>query len=501
MSGHRLRVPRGLAAALLATLMLCWPALLNGGGFFFPDSSNYLRQADAAVGELTGWRSEWSDKHQFYAALPRAEAPRSPQQAAPAPPPAAGPLHPPLLGRSIYYGLTIFPFMVLFGSLGVVALQSALAVATIWLTLAAFAVPRPRMAAWLLGSAAVLAALTSLPFFVSMLMPDVFAGFAVVLAVSACVGWGRLAVAERAGLVALLVLCGMAHSSHVLLLMALACIALAVSWLMRLNLKAGLAAMLLAAVAGLVGEQAFIFATTQKMGQPPIRPPFLTARLIDDGPGLALLARRCPEIGLEACNFRDRMPRDSDTFLWSQVPADGVFSVESHAVQRNLAKQDVAFAIATFRDDPIGVLASSMGKAATQLSLTRLNIFNSTGQAGSDTAFADNLPARYKAEVRASRFAAGGNPVIVSGWMNTITAAAAAIFLACVVAGRTRERGRPDIRAAAVLLLTAIAINAAVTGTLSKPHDRYNVRILWVLQLTTLAILAARRRPLPEQDR
>jgi len=280
-----LRVPCGLAAALLATLMLCWPALLNGGGFFFPDSSNYLRQADAAVGELTGWRSEWSDKHQFYAALPRAEAPRSPQQAAPAPPPAAGPLHPPLLGRSIYYGLTIFPFMVLFGSLGVVALQSALAVATIWLTLAAFAVPRPRMAAWLLGSAAVLAALTSLPFFVSMLMPDVFAGFAVVLAVSACVGWGRLAVAERAGLVALLVLCGMAHSSHVLLLMALACIALAVSWLMRLNLKAGLAAMLLAAVAGLVGEQAFIFATTQKMGQPPIRPPFLTARLIDDGPG------------------------------------------------------------------------------------------------------------------------------------------------------------------------------------------------------------------------
>ncbi|MFA7603654.1 MAG: hypothetical protein WCY29_11660 [Novosphingobium sp.] len=142
-----------------------------------------------------------------------------------------------------------------------------------------------------------------------------------------------------------------------------------------------------------------------------------------------------------------------------------------------------------------------MGKAATQLSLTRLNVFNSTGQAGSDTAFADNLPARYKAEVRASRFAAGGNPVIVSGWMNTITAVAAAIFLACVVAGRTRERGRPDIRAAAVLLLTAIAINAAVTGTLSKPHDRYNVRILWVLQLTTLAILAARRRPLPEQDR
>lgn len=505
VTGQRTPVQRGpaaaLLAALLAALMLCWPALLNGGGFFFPDSSNYLRQADAAVVELTRWRSEWSDKQQLYAGLPKADAPQAPPPAAAGvSAPQAGPLHPVLLGRSVYYGLAIFPFIVLFGSLGVVALQAALAVATIWLTLVAFGAPRSRMAAWLLGSTALLAALTSLPFFVSLLMPDVFAGFAVALAVSACAGWRRLAVAERIGLVALLTLCGMAHSSHVLLLTGLACVALAVSWRMRQNLTAGLAAMLLAAVAGLVGEQAFVFAITHKMGQPPIRPPFLTARLINDGPGLALLAARCPAIGLEACRFRDRMPRDSDTFLWSQAPADGVFSVENHAVQRNLAKQDVAFAIAAFRHDPVAVLLSSAGKATTQLFLTKLNIFNSTGRPGSDTAFADNLPARYKAEVRASRYATGSNPVTVSRWANAVTAAAAAIFLACVVAGRTGERRRPDIRTAAALLLMAIAINAAVTGTLSKPHDRYNVRIIWVLQLTTLAILAARRRPLPEQD-
>lgn len=490
-----------LLAALLGALMLCWPALLNGGGFFFPDSSNYLRQADAAVVEVTGWRSEWSDKQQLYTEMPKADAPQPAQPAASgASAPAAGPLHPVLLGRSIYYGLAIFPFMVLFGSFGVVALQAALAVATIWLTLIAFGADRSRMPAWLLGSTAMLTGLTSLPYFVSLLMPDVFAGFAIALAVSACIGWRRFALVERFGLVALLTLCGMAHSSHVLLLTALACVALAASFRLRLNFKPGLAAMLLAAFAGLVGEQAFVFAITHKMGQPPVRPPFLTARLVNDGPGLAMLADRCPAIGLEACKFQSRMPRDSDTFLWSQEPADGVFSVENHAVQRNLAKQDVTFAIATFRHDPVAVLLSSAGKAATQLLLTKFNIFNSTGRPGSDAAFAANLPPRYAAEVRASRYAAGGNPVALSRWANVITAVAATIFLACVAAGRMAEHQAPDIRAAAGLILMAIALNAAVTGTLSKPHDRYNIRIVWALQLTALAILFARRRPQREQD-
>lgn len=505
MTGSRLFPRRGagvsLLAALLGAMVLCWPALLNGGGFFFPDSSNYLRQADALVAELTGWRSEWSDKQHLYTALPKADPQQRVQPPSTAVLPPAAPLHPVLLGRSIYYGLATFPFMVLFGSFGIVALQAALAVATLWLALAAFGVPRSRMAAPLLGSAFLLAALTSLPFFVSLLMPDVFAGFAVVLAVSACVGWRRLANAERIGLLGLLTLCGMVHSSHVLLLAALACIAGLASLTMRLNIKAGLAAMLLAAAAGLVGEQAFVLAITHKMGEPPIRPPFLTARLVNDGPGLKMLADRCPAVGLEACKFQSRMPRDSDTFLWSRAPADGVFSVENHAVQRVLAKQDVAFAVATFRHDPGAVVLSSVQKAAAQLFLTKLNIFNSTGQTGSDAAFADNLPANYAIEVRTSRFASGSNPVVLSQWINALTAAAAAIFLACVAAGKTAERHAHYVRAGVCLCLIAIALNATITGTLSKPHDRYNVRIVWVLQLTALAILAARRRPELEQHK
>jgi hypothetical protein len=62
-----------------------------------------------------------------------------------------------------------------------------------------------------------------------------------------------------------------------------------------------------------------------------------------------------------------------------------------------------------------------------------------------------------------------------------------------VLLGRTRESDHVRLRAAAGLFLAAIALNATVTGALSKPHDRYNVRALWVLQLAALAVLAARR--------
>ncbi|MDE2403626.1 MAG: hypothetical protein KGM17_02785 [Sphingomonadales bacterium] len=495
---------RCVLAWLLAALALCWPAFVNGGGFFFPDSSTYLREADAAVAELTGWQSEWSDKRQLYLPHPaatnaaRPAMPATPVPAAAAPP---GPLHPVLLGRSVYYGLAVFPFITAFGSLGVVGFQALLAVFTVWLTLLAFGAPRARMPALVLVTALALSALTSLPFFVAMIMPDVFAGFAVALAVSACVGWKRLGMVERVGLVLLLTLCGMVHSSHVLLLAALAVLAAIAFHRAGLSARPGWAAMLLAVVAGLVGEQAFVVAITHKMGQPPVRPPFLTARLVDDGPGLAMLRARCPAIGFEACRFQGRMPRDSDTFLWSQAPADGVFSVESVDVQRRLAKQDVAFAIATVRHDPLGVARASVGKAVKQLFLTKFNVFNSTGQPGSDTAFANNLPARFKAQVLASRYASAGNPVQLSRWLNVLTALAAALFLAAVTAGRTRERRAVAIRAGAALLLAAIAMNAAVTGTLSKPHDRYNVRIVWVLQLAALAILAARRSPLVEQSK
>ena len=83
--------------------------------------------------------------------------------------------------------------------------------------------------------------------------------------------------------------------------------------------------------------------------------------------------------------------------------------------------------------------------------------------------------------------------VTFSRWTNLLTDLAAAVFLGFVLLGRTCERRLTGARAAAGLFLAAVGFNAAVAGAMSKPHDRYNVRVIWVLQLGALAILAARR--------
>lgn len=482
-----------LLAALAGVLLLSWPALLNGGAFFFPDTGTYLRSADAIVGEATGVRSAWSDRRDLYGdgaqETTSASAPATDAQPAEA---AAGPLHPVLLGRSIYYGLMVFPFVALIGSTAAALLQAGFAVLTIWLALAAFGCDRSRMPARLVIVTALLAGLTSLPFFVSMLMPDVFAGFAIVLAASAIAGWQRLARWERLGLAGLLAFSAMTHSSHVLILFALGAITLPLILLARVKAKPALGLMAMAVACGIAGDQLFVWAVTQRLGEPPIRPPFLTARLINDGPGLQMLTKSCPGVGFKACDYLDRMPADSDVFLWGMSPRDGVFSAEPIPVQRALAEQDTRFAIQTLSQYPVDVALSSVRSIARQVTLTDLNLFNYPRGMREITTM--GTPEPIASEILASRYGQGTMPVAFWRWANVATGLIAAILLIAVLIGKTRERNLGELRTAAGLVLAAIALNAAITGAMSKPHDRYNVRVIWVLQLAALAILAARPR-------
>ena len=50
-------------------------------------------------------------------------------------------------------------------------------------------------------------------------------------------------------------------------------------------------------------------------------------------------------------------------------------------------------------------------------------------------------------------------------------------------------------RAAVVLMVTAVALNAAVCGILSGPFARYEARVLWLVPAAALLLHAARRRP------
>jgi len=476
-------------ALVLALIIMSWPALLNGAAFFFPDTQTYLRGAGTAVYEVTGWETDWSDRHQ----LLRKTAENVPivgdraddrlvEQAANSPQELA---HPVLLGRSVYYGLLMLPFVSLFGSLGGVFVQAGLAVLVLWITLRALGIGQGRpLAIWVLVATLALAMFTSLPFFVSLLMPDVFTGFAVALGLSALVGWRRLNTFEKVCLVLIACFAAISHSSNVLILSAMLALGLVVRFWCRNVQTVGIMILAVAATSGVVSERVFVEAVVAKLGEPPIRPPFLTARLINEGPGLQLLIEKCPEIGFEACRFRDRMPQDSDTFLWSLKPAEGVFSVESHAVQRRLAEQDSRFAWETFRAYPIEVVQHSAAASVRQLFMVKADIFNlRPSEIG-------ELPPRYAEEVLQSRSAAGEMPMHffdIGIYLTTLMATGVLLF--AVARGQSHEH-----RVAAILLLGTVLANALIAGALSKPHNRYNARLLWVLPLAAGAIVISSRR-------
>ena len=58
-----------------------------------------------------------------------------------------------------------------------------------------------------------------------------------------------------------------------------------------------------------------------------------------------------------------------------------------------------------------------------------------------------------------------------------------------------REKGKEPacLRGLAVLALIGVLANAAATGALSGPHDRYQARIAWLVVLPPLLAYAARR--------
>lgn len=472
-------------ALVLALILMSWPALFNGAAFFFPDTQTYLRGAGTAAYELTGWETDWSDRHHL---LRTAAGSVEDVEDSVAEPAAGGPqqlAHPVLLGRSIYYGLLILPFVVLFGSIGGVFVQAGLAVLVLWITLRALGFGQERhLAIPVLAAASALAIFTSLPFFVSLLMPDVFTGFAVAMALSALVGWQRLNTFEKVALVSITCFAAMSHSSNILILSAMLVLGLVVRLCCREIQTVGIMILAVAAVTGVVSERIFVESVVAQLGEPPIRPPFLTARLINEGPALQLLREKCPQIGFEACRFQDRMPKDSDTFLWSLKPAEGVFSVESHAVQRRLAEQDSRLAWETLRAYPVEVVHHSVVASVRQLFMAKADIFNlPPSEIG-------ELPPRYAQELSRSRSAAGEMPMKflnIGIFLTTLIATGLLLFV--VARGRNREH-----RVAAILLLGTVFANALVTGALSKPHNRYNARLLWVLPLAAGVIVTSWRR-------
>jgi hypothetical protein len=478
-----------LPAAVVVVLSLAafWPALINGGPFYMADTPSYIRGAASGFFKLFHLNSEWANEFLRVYGGNQLAAGQAGGAAVTAGTPSQLPVT--LSGRSIFYGVFLF-LAHLAGSLWiVVAVQSFLAAACMYLTVdaisrAAGARARP-FQAFLIGI--VVLAATPLAYFTSYLMPDVFGGFALLAAASLVFLWDRLPKGGKAFWLILLAYSLLVHNVNLTLVTVLLILATLFAWWRKLPLNryqlVGIGACIAAAMVGQAGFGQVVKAMT---GASPVRPPFIAMRLIADGPGYAYLKAHCSTEHYIYCRVLSQTNPKSDTLLWTKDPRTSLFRGLSPDEQRQSAAEQPRFVKAVAAERPGEVLGSAIRNSIGQLVQLDLNGFNYSRE--NRGRFRDTLPPKAFESLSESKAFRNEMPTAAMELLSALTAIISAMFLLRFAStGRDDER-RQRPRAFSLCILTGIALNAVICGSLSGPKGRYEMRLIWVLPLVAGAI-------------
>jgi hypothetical protein len=491
MSRLRFIVDYAWKSTVLAVLLsICiWPALYNGQPLFFTDTTAYIRGADAGIARITGRQSVWS------------------------PPPlsATGELKGPghlkstnnlkeksvIAGRSVYYGALLYVGDVMDHLWPSIVLQAAAVVLALSLTLS-----NTSGFDWFTLSVGVvgLAVATPMAFYASFLMPDVFAGLAI-LAAANLVAYGDTMTRSRLTIwVMLLCLAVLFHTSHLLLVLVISAVAVFWAILGRASLSwRGIACLAFSVVVGVAGEAAFTFGVTRMLGAAPVRPPAVMTRIIVDGPGAAYLKANCPQVEFTMCRFVDRLPPAQTSMSPgsdarrqdAEISMFMLYNVADADTRRALGAEQFSFALATIKYDPVGVIVAAARNSIIQFRSIRLE-FNYL-----DSFFADRVPQPYLAIMEKSKAWAGKMQTDV---FSDIVVVVTILGALCTAGYFFRSRCRTEDEFAfgrfVEIIVLGVALNAVICGVLSGPYDRYQARVIWLVPFAATLALYRRRHPL-----
>ena len=404
-----------------------------------------------------------------------------------------------MAGRSIYYGALLYLGYISSDFWLVVFTQAAVFLYLSYtLTIECL---RLSFVTFVCATAITLIA-TPVSFFISVLMPDVFAGFLILSLVITIGFWESLKYRDRVILSCIILYSTLTHTSHQLLLIWIVAIVAMISLLVERNAKThrqlrnSIAVLFALSIVGIFGELAFSYGVRHTIGADPIRPPFLMARMIADGPGYRFLEENCAKKPYAVCKYIDRLPVSDGDFLWSDSPTNGVFRVADLPTRRALSSEQTSFAIDVFRFDPVGVIASATRDFVRQFFKITLDSFFLNEEALKG--FATSLPASYFDAMTQSRIATRDRllQILATFYFLTYLMSLVALLLISVSLYWTRsKRSRqvsPPPKWTPIFTLVALAIvsNAAICGILSGPASRYQTRVSWI-PLFILGLIAA----------
>ena len=313
---------------------------------------------------------------------------------------------------------------------------------------------------WLVPLAGAMSVASSLPWIASQLAPDVFTGVLVLVLALLIFVPDRLALGERIWLVAFAAFMIATHLSHVLLAFLLLVVLLPFrpggTTVVR-----SIAPLALAVIA-LVSVNLLAFG---RASLAPFGNMFLLTRVIYDGPGMDALRRDCPSSGWRLCAFIDRMPTIEDDFLWRE---DGPVAQVGGA--KLVSSEANAIIGAALRAEPSSELLAFAHNSMRQLARFATGDGLQPWPATVTPVIQRDFPQIEMSTYATSRQTVGG--LTVPDWMQTlhIVTALAGVAGCCAMLLTSRHHPSSGFAAAALLALLA---NAAITGGLSGPHDRY----------------------------
>lgn len=352
----------------------------------------------------------------------------------------------------------------------------------------------------LLGFVTALAVATTLPWLVSILLTDIFAGLAV-LALYLLMGRAdTLKRWEAGGLFVLIVFSTASHSATFAVLLALVAAAfLFYGWLRQTLPPRGLVGGLAAVVLGAGLLLATNFALSRTLAWTPGGYTIPFGRILQDGIVTRYLNDHCPQLRLKLCPYRTKLPATADEFLWDSPIFNDVGRFAG------LGEEMRVIFLRSLTAYPWQHLKTAARATLAQLVMVgsgegvRDKLWHTYGIIGR------YLPGMVPA-LNAARQQRGALGTDIFERINTLHKPVALVSLIAMLflLGRAASRQNCDsLTLLAATVTPAVLANAFVCGVISGPHDRYGARLAWLPVLVTMAAVlrAAEQRAVPSTDK
>ena len=398
--------------------------------------------------------------------------------------------------RSPWYGMYLYGVESLGSLWGLAALQALIlsfSLEALYRRLAPARGSRPGLAGWL-GVMAGLCVFSTLPFFVGFAMPDVFIGSGLIGLFLLIARWRDLSALERAAHLFLVFLAFAFHRANGPVLLGaggLLCLWLVFRGARPVPIRpaASVIGLFLAALALTAGYEGAIRHAT---GETLRSPPFLTARLLADGPGRVYLKAACARGDKWAlCRYAKLPLNDSQDILWSGSAAKGVFSRATVAQRIAIDEEQTRFVVAVIASDPLGVISHALSNAVQEFTNVYLDDplrdphFYLTDPDWRDTFIADMVHRISDCDPDDT----GCKPRFTEAQSRLWHGGAFAVAMAIILAWLAFTRKKAGmLESFCLFVLVALFLNAATTGALSGPFARYQARLSFLAPLCALLI-------------